>query len=447
MMHVINHSAFGVAALFLLLLAAGFELPLNPSAMAGPGTALMQGVSAGLLLLLLASVLQSGRGPRIAFWIGLLLLVGLPALYLLNASHIWRDGTGLVPVAHWRWLPATAYPAGTLTAIWLGLGVAAALGLAVRLSARGRDVLIGLIVAVGAIMAGVVLYQRYEPRPFPVYPWTGLFVNRNHFAAFACLVYPVAIVSGIRLQIRAYRQGRLSSPAGLVYVTAGLMAFAAFKTDSRAGLVIIILQTLGLGLLLGPHLLTAGMHRVGLFHRFRRIWLSLLVLMLGIGGYAIARVGAFGRVVGDLAFRGALWRDTLDMWQSRPVWGTGPGTFEAVIPYYQSDAIAALYFRHAHNDPLQFLSEFGGLGGGLTLIGVVLLLWGARRRKAGSESDHESDEWWPAGLLAGLTGVLLHGLVDFPFQHPLILLLVCVWLGILAGTRFPQRERESTSRP
>jgi len=133
----------------------------------------------------------------------------------------------------------------------------------------------------------------------------------------------------------------------------------------------------------------------------------------------------------DFAFRGMLWSDTLAMWRSRPVWGTGPGSFATVFPYYQSDALGTHFVRHAHNDPLQFLAEFGLLGGAIMLAGVGLILLSAGVQRGGKHDDG----LYQVGLSAGLCGVLMHSLVDFPLQHPLILLSACVWVGLLAGSR------------
>ncbi len=420
-----------ISGLVLLLLTAGSEVPLNHATTGMPGSRLLHVVAAGLLVLLLATAGLGGQCRRVTFWVGLVLLIGLPCLYLLNASHVWRDGVGLVPVAHWRWLPATAYSVGTRSALWLSAGVAAALGTPTRLSERGCDILIRLIVAGSLILSVVVLCQRYGPRPFAVHPWTGIFVSRNHFAALACLGYPVAVASGIRLQSAAYRRGRLSSPAGLLYVASGLMALAVHAVGSRAGIGIVALQTLLLGVFAGWHTPAIGAERGGDHVRFARG--RLLLLVLGVGGYAMASARAFRSIAEDLAFRGALWRNTLALWRSRPTWGSGPASFSAVFPYYQSDALGSHYFHHAHSDPLQFLAEYGVLGGGVTLIAAVLVLRGGYTRIAGSSRDNDPAGWLQAGLAASLLGVLLHSLVDFPLQHPLVLLLSCSWVSVLAN--------------
>lgn len=421
----------------LLLLATGFEQILNYTTAASLGTHIFCAALAAVFALLLAVSCYGATYKSLILVAGLVLLVGLPVVYFVNASHEWQDGLALMPVRYWPLLPATADPEATQGAIWLAVGVISILGLSVRFSVGGRDLIILIIAVSTAVLSVVVLTQRLEPRDIAVYRWTGLFASPNHFAAFAVLVYPVAITSAIGFQLRAYREAKLSSPAGVLYVAAGVIAASVYLSGSRAGIAIVLLQTLGVSILAVRYL-----HREGVAgHRWLRVaaygGLCLALMALVAGGAVVARAGQTERLRTDFAFRGMLWSDTLAMWRSRPVWGTGPGSFASVFPYYQSDVLGTHFVRHAHNDPLQFLAEFGLLGGALILAGVGLILLSAGVRRAGKYDDGLC----PIGLSAGLCGVLMHSLVDFPLQHPLILLLACVWVGLLAGSRvIPCRE-------
>ena len=69
------------------------------------------------------------------------------------------------------------------------------------------------------------------------------------------------------------------------------------------------------------------------------------------------------------------------------------------------------WYREAHNDYLQLLVEAG-------LPGVFLALWAI----AAAWRATRDDPW----LLAALTGVLLHSLVDFPLQIPAVTVLFVV---------------------
>ena len=76
-----------------------------------------------------------------------------------------------------------------------------------------------------------------------------------------------------------------------------------------------------------------------------------------------------------------------------------------------------------HNDPLQFLAEFGVVGSLLLLAAVVALAWPVFRQRLVER---------PARLFAllGLALVLVHSLVDLPFRCPAILF---AWTAVLAG--------------
>ena len=78
------------------------------------------------------------------------------------------------------------------------------------------------------------------------------------------------------------------------------------------------------------------------------------------------------------------------------------------------------YYREAHNDYLQLLTEVG-------VVGLVIALWGVFRLVART--------WRDPWLLAALVGPLLHALVDFGFQIP----AVAVLFAVVAGLR-PARE-------
>jgi len=361
---------------------------------------------------------------------GLVVLVGLPFVYVLNFSHEFRAG-GLIPVAHWRFLPASAYPDGTLQTISRAAMLAAALWIAALLPHRPRKVLAGLMLTGAGLITLMTLHHRLVPRS--AYDWSWLFVNRNQFAAFACLMFPVALTGGARSQYRAFLGGRLSNPSGLWYLLAGLLAVSVIQTGSRAAIGILILQTMGyIGI----------QWRIRRDHPFvippltpwRKILLGgILAMAVGFGTVSLIRNQPVLQAAGgDFYFRGVVRNDTWSMWRSRKWWGTGPGTFATVFPYYQTLPVDQYYFRHAHCEPLQFLAEFGILGGCLIMLGVAFILKGAGRVTGCSGQLPSFRELEGRGLWLALGGVFLHGLVDFPFRHPLILLVCGIWVGMLA---------------
>ncbi len=66
-----------------------------------------------------------------------------------------------------------------------------------------------------------------------------------------------------------------------------------------------------------------------------------------------------------------IWRDTLKMWLSSPVFGTGPGTFHINFPKFASEELLKIWpqkqqiINDAHNEYIQILSELGIVGFGI----------------------------------------------------------------------------------
>lgn len=427
---------FPLVFLLLLLGAAAGNVPLP-----APWKAWLL---PALALLALASGLRIGGLPA-RIWMAGGGLLGLIALYAWNASHGWIDGRGLVPLEHFRGLPASASPGDTWNTFRLALALFAAFALGFRLTRRQIRGLQGLAAAAAVAMALVVLMQRLEPNRWSIYEYTGIFVNENHFAVFSNLLLPVVLVLASRARFRAVQAGRPSSPAGLFLLAAALMAAAVVLCRSRAGVAVM-------ALLVAAH--------VGLCHRTirqypfagvpRSAWLK------GLGGLSIAvaagfAVRAFWRewrqieVVGrEWAFRSGILKDALVAWREQPAWGTGPGTFPAVFPFYQSAAFEGKTILHAHCEPIQFWVEFG-VAGALAVAGAVALALSAR----GPAPAEASDEIPPFADLErrafgfGLLGLGLHCLVDFPLRIPLIALIAATWAGVWVGTA-PRRNEEGT---
>lgn len=415
-------------ALLLLLLGASAAVPFAAPAW---GAWLLPALGGGALAAGLACGTCRGR-------IGLAAaaLLGLVALYAGNATHQWTAAAGLLPVGHVRFLPGSACPPET----WAALGVATAMlgayALAFQLSGRQiRGAL--LAVVLGAVaMALLVLAQRLEPRRFPIYEYTGIFVNENHFAAFANLVLPVALVLAVRARFSAVQAGRPSSPAGLLLLGAVVLAASVVASRSRAGVAV-------LALLVPAHVIlcrqVVRQHPFAGAPRSRPARALAWLAAAGLIGWAAATLARSWRqpaaFLREWHFRGGILAETLKAWQEAPLWGTGPGTFSIVHPYYAAPVNAGRMVLHAHCEPVQFLSEFGLLGGLWTLLAAGLAL---SARKSGGPPRMEIPSF--AGLERralgfGLAALGLHSLIDFPLRMPLIAVLAAAWAGLWAGTR------------
>ncbi len=418
-------------------------LLLGLAAWAGPGSApwTIWALPGLALLALIGGLLSGGLPARI--WMAGGGMLGLIAFYAWNASHGWIDGRGLVPLAHLRGLPASAFPEGTWNTFRLALALCAAFALGFRLSRRQIRGLQGIAAVAAVAMALVVLMQRLEPNPFHVYEHTGLFVNENHFAVFSNLLLPGVLVMASRARFRAVQDGRPASPAGLFLLAAALMAAAVVLCRSRAGVAVM-------ALLVAAHVWLC--HRTIREYPFAGVPLS--PWLKGMGGLSIAvaagfAVRAFWRewqqiaVIGqEWAFRSGILKDALVAWRDHPAWGIGPGTFSAAFPYYQSAAFEGRSILHAHCEPIQFLVEFGVAGALIVLVAVALALSARGPSPAGATGEIPPfAELERRAFGFGLLACGLHGLIDFPLRIPLIVLLAATWAGVWAGTA-PLRNEE-----
>jgi O-antigen ligase len=137
-------------------------------------------------------------------------------------------------------------------------------------------------------------------------------------------------------------------------------------------------------------------------------------------------------------------RDTMRMLSARPLLGWGLGTFADVYPQFRSFYTNS-QVNEAHNDYLQTLTETGIMGFVIGMWLIVTALRGALRKTSNWSSDVN-------GILAlvallGISGILVHSLVDFNLEIPanaLLFFALCTAAGM--DTRFRNLRRENKHR-
>jgi O-antigen ligase len=240
--------------------------------------------------------------------------------------------------------------------------------------------------------------MRYGGIPF------GPYVNRNHFAAFAEMVIPMALVP---LFLGKVRKERIF----LVALFAFVPIVALLLSASRGGIVSFIVQMVILMLLLltrrarSRHMLVGG--------------LVVLVAILAVSWIGVQQVLQRFSTIQSLevtggkrtAMRQGTWRLFLD----HPIAGTGLGTFEMVFPPYDT-LYDGKVVNHAHNDYLEALAETGVLGGVLCawFIGWVLL---TSLKGIAAPGSSFASILNLSGLIA-CCGMLVHSTVDFNLHIP-----------------------------
>jgi O-antigen ligase len=124
-------------------------------------------------------------------------------------------------------------------------------------------------------------------------------------------------------------------------------------------------------------------------------------------------------------------KDTLQIVRDYPLTGAGAGSFASVFPMYDDGDTGFLFWKHAHNDYLQFAAEFG-LPGFLMLSGIVLLsAWMAITAQFRRRS--QMMRGMACGILMAIVAILIHTAVDFNLQIPanaatFVVILAMAWL-------------------
>ncbi|MDT8390390.1 MAG: O-antigen ligase family protein [Lentisphaeria bacterium] len=140
----------------------------------------------------------------------------------------------------------------------------------------------------------------------------------------------------------------------------------------------------------------------------------------------------------DLAAdRKVTYKTAIEIWLDSPWFGRGGWGFRHFVMLKrppESWGRVEPGQANVHNDPLQFLVEFGIIGGGLLMIGVGALAGAVIKRKVWRQ---------PAAVpvMAGVVLVFTHSLVDLPFRCPAILF---TWLTLLAAVDSLVTQREKT---
>ena len=265
----------------------------------------------------------------------------------------------------------------------------------------------------------------------------GTFINRNHFAGFIEMIWPLAL--GLTIAQGGSRQGytlknilsseKLNQQA-LLALGIVVLLLALLFSRSRAGIAGALMGFLTFFLLT----------RSG----EKRVSGSSLLLMIGIAGmllvYSLA-IG-FGSVLerfftlsgGDS--RLDFWRDSLVIVKDHPL-GIGLRNFEKVYPVYNVSRLADQRLEYVHNDYLQILIETGWIGFIAITTGFVLFMLKSVLLIKRLNSKRDSMRFFLAvGAFSGLTSLAFHSFFDFNLQIPancvyfvtlMAILYACAW--------------------
>lgn len=239
---------------------------------------------------------------------------------------------------------------------------------------------------------------RYGGIPF------GPYVNRNHFAGFAELILPLALVP---LVLGRVRRERLA----VVGLFAVMPIAALFLCASRGGIVSFCVQFALLTFLLlrrrgwGKHLLSVS-----------AVLLAAVLMISWLGvGQILQRFSSMQSLEVTSGKRAAMRKGSWHIFLDHPLAGTGLGTLQIVYPRYET-LYDGKVVNHSHNDYLEALAETGVLGGFCCAWFLVVLLRKSILRFR--ENDFSFAGALQLSAAVACAGLLVHALVDFNFHIP-----------------------------
>jgi O-antigen ligase len=266
----------------------------------------------------------------------------------------------------------------------------------------------------------------------------GTFVNRNHYAAFLGMVWPVLLTYLLSMTAASSnsqtlshseleQQKRTGQKKWFLAFIVSLILLVLFFSQSRGG-ILGALIALTVFVTFGKRLRKKGMVSL-----LVGCWLVMFAYGSIIGFQEI--LVRFDLTEKDAPGRLEIWEDSWRMLQDHWLTGTGLGTFSEVIRVYQSHLTDKFDIVHAHNDYLELAGELGVPVGAT----MVILVWGywwvcaIRIAKEGGSGSRDRDGYevgaagreqmenrrlLALGALAGSAAFLFHSWVEFNWQIP-----------------------------
>lgn len=368
------------------------------------------------------------------------------------------------------WLTLSLAPSATLSELVLILcyGIFGFLVLRTVRSRRQVEIFVLVIVASAlfqALYGMAEMFSGHEMifgrvKRFGVGSVTGTYVNRNHFAGFLEMAFPLSLgyllvkaryfamekELSIRQKILWFGQESLQWTLLLGLVPAFIGVGLIFSKSRTGIMILVVTAVLAAAATASWREFSeeAGEeHGAGARRRFGRIVRLVVMIVLaaavwlGIGPV----IDRFSEMDISYEARRLFYENTLHMIGDFPLAGTGKGTYvDAYAIYEKVDDGLKLSF--AHNDYLEFAAENGVVAGGaLAAAGIGLAVWLAamwRRRRSSFAKGIG------LGSVLGVTAILIHGFTDFNLQIPAnaVYFTALAMLGVVVLGRAGRNEQE-----
>jgi O-antigen ligase len=257
---------------------------------------------------------------------------------------------------------------------------------------------------------------------------TGTYVNRNHFAGFMEMVFPLSLgyllakaryflmEKGLSWRKKILWFGQESLQWSLIFgLGTVLIGVALVFSKSRSAVMIFLVTVILAGAALGSwrELSDQADERRRLRGVVRLVSAAVVAVALWLGiGPIIER---FSEIDISKDARRTFISNTFEMAREFPWTGTGKGTFVHAYAMYKK-VDTGFVLSYAHNDYLESAAE-NGLVAGFCLVAaafwLVVSLAGQWRKRRNNFAKGIG-----LGAILGILAILIHGFTDFNFQIP-----------------------------
>ena len=269
---------------------------------------------------------------------------------------------------------------------------------------------------------------------------TGTFVNPNHLASYLGMCLALAIGLLLTTPTADWRtRARNLTRTGFDLTTYLLIAT-----------VVIVIALMLSKSHLGNLAIIGGLALTGSFYALavRRFNMKFVALFIGVilidiivvGSTPEADITAGGQPGVTEVYHTGVMRDTLAIVRDYPITGTGAGSFTSSYPMYDTSLVGSWQFKHAHNDYLQFGSEFGLPGLGMLASIVLLSAWQAVRTILSRQNQFMRGI--ACGVVIAIIALLIHSTGAFNLQIPANAATFVVILAMAWHTRWLERQTE-----
>ena len=257
---------------------------------------------------------------------------------------------------------------------------------------------------------------------------TGTYVNRNHFAGFMEMIFPLSLgyllakakyflmEKGLSWRQRILWFSQESLQWSLLFgLGTAFIGIALVFAKSRSGVLIFLVTVILAAAALGSwrDLSDRADERRRLRGVVRLVFAAVLAAALWLGiGPVLER---FTELDISKEGRRTFISNTFDMARGFPWAGTGKGSFVYAYPMYKK-VDTGYMLSYAHNDYLESTAENGFIAGGCLVVAAFwLVVWLAGKWR---KRRNNFAKGIGLGAILGILAILIHGFTDFNFQIP-----------------------------